>query len=160
MNTIDILKKQYELVCGSREAVLNYCETMKPEDLNKKIETFNNESIISLMAHNANTYMFWMKRFSEREKFTYFKDEDIADIKDLKSIYEEVNSVVNVFFNKYPDVSTPVEGDLYWLKKIAGFPMYELLTHVMTHEFHHKGQVMTMSRLLGYTPPLTDLLRI
>lgn len=160
MTSIDILKKQYELVCGSREAVFNYCETIKPEDLNKKIETFNNESIISMLVHTANTYMFWMKRFSEREKFVYFKDENIARMENVRTIYNEVNSVVNVFFNKYPDVNSPVEGDLYWLKKIKSFPMYELLTHSMTHEFHHKGQIMTMSRLLGYTPPLTDLLRI
>jgi uncharacterized damage-inducible protein DinB len=35
----------------------------------------------------------------------------------------------------------------------------ELITHVITHEFHHKGQVMTMARLSGFTPPDADILR-
>jgi uncharacterized damage-inducible protein DinB len=35
----------------------------------------------------------------------------------------------------------------------------ELLTHVTTHEYHHKGQVLTISRQLGYTPVDTDLIR-
>ncbi|WP_372850566.1 DinB family protein [Pedobacter sp.] len=29
----------------------------------------------------------------------------------------------------------------------------------MTYEFHHKGQVMTMARLLGNTSPDTDVMR-
>ncbi len=34
-----------------------------------------------------------------------------------------------------------------------------LFTHTVTHEFHHKGQVVAMGRLLGYPPPETDLFR-
>jgi len=33
----------------------------------------------------------------------------------------------------------------------------QLFTHVLTHEFHHKGQIMTMCRILGYTPVETDV---
>ncbi|MFI5159066.1 MAG: DinB family protein [Sphingobacteriales bacterium] len=36
---------------------------------------------------------------------------------------------------------------------------FELFTHVTTHEFHHKGQVVSMSRQLGYTPVDTDVIR-
>lgn len=32
-----------------------------------------------------------------------------------------------------------------------------LLMHPITHEFHHKGQMMTPARIWGYTmPPETD----
>nr|WP_242021046.1 DinB family protein [Cytobacillus oceanisediminis] len=30
--------------------------------------------------------------------------------------------------------------------------------HTVTHEYHHKGQIMAMSRQLGYEPPNTDVL--
>ena len=33
-----------------------------------------------------------------------------------------------------------------------------LLTHTETHEFHHKGQIASMARHLGYVPPNTDLI--
>ena len=32
-----------------------------------------------------------------------------------------------------------------------------VLHHVLTHAFHHKGQVVAMCRLLGYPAPDTDL---
>ncbi|MFM9837313.1 MAG: DinB family protein [Cyclobacteriaceae bacterium] len=35
----------------------------------------------------------------------------------------------------------------------------ELFTHVITHEFHHKGQVMMIARSLGYVPPDSDAIR-
>ncbi len=35
-----------------------------------------------------------------------------------------------------------------------------LLTHTETHEFHHKGQIVSMARHLGYTPPNTILILI
>ncbi len=36
---------------------------------------------------------------------------------------------------------------------------FELFTHVITHEFHHKGQVLSLSRHLGYIPVDTDIIR-
>ena len=32
-----------------------------------------------------------------------------------------------------------------------------MLSHIITHGFHHKGQVVAMCRLMGYPPPETDL---
>jgi uncharacterized damage-inducible protein DinB len=32
-----------------------------------------------------------------------------------------------------------------------------ILLHVITHAFHHKGQVVAMLRILGYPTPDTDL---
>jgi uncharacterized damage-inducible protein DinB len=34
-----------------------------------------------------------------------------------------------------------------------------ILHHVCTHAFHHKGQIVTMFRILGYPAPDTDLQR-
>lgn len=35
----------------------------------------------------------------------------------------------------------------------------KLFTHVITHEFHHKGQIISLKRHLGYIPAVTDILR-
>ena len=34
-----------------------------------------------------------------------------------------------------------------------------ILLHVITHGFHHKGQIVAMLRLLGYPAPDTDMQR-
>ncbi|TDH29325.1 hypothetical protein EXU57_00555 [Segetibacter sp. 3557_3] len=35
----------------------------------------------------------------------------------------------------------------------------QVYTHVITPEFHHKGQVLTLSRQQGYIPADTDIIR-
>lgn len=46
-----------------------------------------------------------------------------------------------------------------WPEKYIETNAYGIFTHVITHEFHHKGHAMTMARLLGYTPVDTDVMR-
>jgi uncharacterized damage-inducible protein DinB len=41
----------------------------------------------------------------------------------------------------------------------AGLPA-EMLLHLMTHAYHHKGQVAAMCRLLGHPAPATDMVWI
>jgi uncharacterized damage-inducible protein DinB len=59
--------------------------------------------------------------------------------------------------------------DGQWEKSISGKPPQKpqymettplaLFTHAISHEFHHKGQIMTMGRILGNIPPDTDIIR-
>ena len=156
---MDTLKEQYKLIISSREAVLNYCENITKEHLIKELDSFNNNSITYLLLHIANTYLFWLKNFTFIEEFEYFTGENIKDIYDLRNAFNEVNLLVDKFLNFFSDRNTPVEGEIFWLKRNQTETPLSLFTHVTTHEFHHKGQIMTMSRLLGYTPSDADIIR-
>ena len=156
---MEVLKQQYRIIKGSREVVLNYCQSIKFEDLTKSIESFNKNSVCYLLLHIANTYLFWLKRFTKHEEMEYFKVENIKDVSGIRKAFDEVNSLVDKFLNKFSDHNTPIEGEIFWLKKNMTYTVLQLFTHVITHEFHHKGQIMTMSRMLGYTPPDADVIR-
>jgi len=156
---MEVLKQQYRIIKGSREVVLNYCQSIKFEDLTKSIESFNKNSVCYLLLHIANTYKFWLKRFTSGQEFEYFTEEKTKSVNDIRKAFNEVNTLVDEFLNKYSDRNTPIEGEIFWLKKNMTYTVLQLFTHVITHEFHHKGQIMTMSRLLGYTPPDADVIR-
>ena len=36
---------------------------------------------------------------------------------------------------------------------------FRLFTHVVTHEFHDKGQILSLTRHLGFVPVDTDVMR-
>lgn len=154
-----ILKVQYKLIQEARAELLNYCSTIKPEDLSKEITGFNNSTITSMLLHIANTYLFWLKRFAGKQGFEYFDEKNIKDITGVRKAFEEADKVVNAFLGSYPYHSTKIKGEIFWLKTDMTFSVLELFTHVMTHEFHHKGQIMSMSRMLGYTPIDADIIR-
>jgi uncharacterized damage-inducible protein DinB len=157
---MNLLEKQYELVQSSREVVLKYCESMKQDDPLKEIETFNKNSIIQMLMHVANTYVFWFGNFEQGREFPYFKDEEVKNISELRNVFGGVDKLVHEFLERFRDnYSVHIEGYIFWLKKNRTETPLSLFTHVTTHEFHHKGQIMTMSRLLGYTPPDADVIR-
>jgi uncharacterized damage-inducible protein DinB len=156
---METIKQQYELIKSAREVVLDYYDSIKYDDLIKPIESFNNGSMQYLILHIANTYIFWLKGFCLKEKFEYFTEENVHSAADIRNAFIEVNLVVDKFLNSFGDLNTPIEGEIFWLKKNMTFTVLELAAHVFTHEFHHKGQVMSMSRMLGYTPPDADIIR-
>jgi len=87
-------------------------------------------------------------------------NDDIQSLDEIESLFEQVDEFVKNFLEKYSsDYERP------FTKTIAhkGIPVtvmpLQLFTHVITHEFHRKGQILTMSRLLGYTPVDTDVIR-
>lgn len=156
---METLKEQYRLIKSAREAALNYYDTIEYENLIKPIESFNKGSMQYLILHIANTYLFWIKGFAFKQEFEYFTEKNVHGSQDIRKAFEEVNQLVDEFLKNYTDLNNPIEGEIFWLKKNMKYSVLELFTHVVTHEFHHKGQVMTISRILGYTPPDADIIR-
>ncbi|MES2061172.1 MAG: DinB family protein [Bacteroidota bacterium] len=157
MNTT--LLHQYQLVLSSRGALLNYCETISTEHLALPVPSFNNDSMGSQMRHVANTYLGWLLNFLQQDQRPYFNQANHKDLPAIRAMFEQVNLVVNDFLQRYKDditipLTLPREGDT----ALTLTPL-ELFMHVTTHEFHHKGQIVNMSRQLGYIPVDTDVIR-
>jgi uncharacterized damage-inducible protein DinB len=155
-----LLAAQYEGIKGARHALFVYCRTMNNVDLLTKSGIFNNNSILMLLTHVANSYLHWVKYFDLQIPPQYFNEEAAGNMKDIEHMFEQVDIAVTGFLSRHkadydePFVKThPRRNQL-----ITTTPLL-LFTHVITHEFHHKGQILTMSRLLGYTPVDTDVIR-
>jgi len=155
----NLLKLQYLLVKEAREVVFDYLENQVREDISTNISAFNNKSIAYLMVHIANTYIAWAGNFAMKTNLPYYTEKDDTDVADLREIFLDVDAIMNTFSDEFvKEPMTPVKG-YKWPDKYIETDAFSIFTHILTHEFHHKGQIMTMSRLLGYTPPDTDILR-
>ncbi|HWD89313.1 MAG TPA: DinB family protein [Mucilaginibacter sp.] len=158
---LQLISAQYEEIKGARGALLNYCETMKPEELYQPISAFNNSSIADLLVHNVNTYISWINNFGLDRSDSFYKTEDIKSLDEVRALFEKVNIFMAEFLEKY---QSNFEEPFTAMIKHRGFSMtlspLQLYTHVITHEFHHKGQMLTMSRILGYIPVDTDAIRL
>jgi uncharacterized damage-inducible protein DinB len=155
-----LLSAQYNEIKGARSALFAYCESMKQTDLFKPVEVFNNSSIADLLVHNANTYISWINNFGLDGNSPFYKTESFKNLGEIKSLFEKVDQMVADLLEKFQgDYEQPLTG----LVKHRGFKLtktpLQLYTQAVTHEFHHKGQIVTMSRLLGYTPVDTDVIR-
>lgn len=155
-----ILFHQYDLIRQRRETLLEYCESLSPEHFTADLENFGGRSISYLLVHTANTYNFWLGDFTNLVKKVPVKAENYNSVESVRRLYDDVNKTAEKFLTVFnPSPEQPItnkmpNGDM----EITITPL-QLFTHVITHEYHHKGQILSMSRHLGYTPIDTDVIR-
>lgn len=155
----EILLDQYALVTGARGALFTYCATTG-EDFLKPVATFNNNAIRDLLVHIANTYISWLDNFGLDGSRTFYANDEVQTLDQIKTIMDEVDLIVNDFLEKHKACyQSTITKHIARKGVTLTLSPLQLFTHVITHEFHHKGQILTMSRLLGYTPVDTDVIR-
>lgn len=150
---------QYELVRGSREVLLDYCRGISPEDLLAANPSFGRGgSIRNLLVHIANTYEFWIGRMALKKEFEFTPYDAITSMGDAARLFASTDSLVFEFL-KWLEKDEPAEVRYTIGGTEGSAPPFKIFSHVITHEFHHKGQILSMGRHLGYLPVDTDIMR-
>ena len=150
-----ILRQQYALTQRSREALLSFIESEVAEQLNTP--SYNDKSIRHLLEHNAGCYLFWLAYFALQLPTGSIKEEGFTTMPEIRRLYAKVDEIMMAFLDKFGDTpDTPITHvPDAWGARTAT-PL-QLFTHVVTHEFHHKGQILLLCRQLGHIPPDTDI---
>lgn len=149
---------QYDYVRQSRSVLLEYCATIAPPDFLQENSSFGRGSIRNLLVHIANTYEYWIGKVGLQQEMAFSEYESIRRIEDVESLFDQIDKLMEAFLTAtdglhLPTIDYEINGKQDQTN--AG----KLFTHVITHEFHHKGQVLSLSRHLGYTPIDTDVMR-
>lgn len=155
-----ILAHQYDLIKQRRETLFRYCETISPEHFTFKHESFGHGSMQYLLVHIANTYTFWLGHFTTIAPLPFAKPEALNTLQEIRSVYTSVDGIVEKFLVQFdPALEVPITNKISSRDMEVAITPLQLFTHVITHEYHHKGQILSMSRQMGYTPIDTDIIR-
>ncbi|MGS2739822.1 DinB family protein [Sinomicrobium sp. M5D2P17] len=154
----NIIETQYELVKESREILLKYCTGISKKDFTKENSSFGKGSIRNLLVHTGNTYELWIGKHALQKVKVPTPYTSVATVDELQLFYKDIDMLMEEFLNRHipdfnRDISICING------KTRSISALQLFTHVITHEFHHKGQVLSLSRHLGYVPVDTDIIR-
>ncbi|MCY0903136.1 MAG: DinB family protein [Firmicutes bacterium] len=154
----ELLVGQYDLVRKTRQSLFAFLESVPVAALHTEVPGFGFGTIARTHLHVAGCYMHWLVGFAGiRSKPEYPTEEETrsTDVAMLRRWFSLSDEVVEEFLNAFGTRSTELihnesEGPI-------GLSPLWLMTHTMTHEFHHKGQIVSLARNLGYAPPDTDL---
>ena len=155
---IDLLAQQYNLVLYSRNTILDYIKTISEEDFLQEHSTFGRGSIRNLLVHICDTYSAWIGERALNKIIDFKPFEDYKNLDVCILYFDVVNAYLSEFFKAYADNYNAVIK-INRNGQIINVSPINLFTHVITHEFHHKGQIMSLSRHLGYTPVDADIIR-
>ena len=153
----ELAKQKYEWVRASRKVLFDYCRTIKPEDFTSQDTPFGRGgSMRNLLVHNANTYQFWIANTALDLNVAYTEYEEITGIDAAVHLFDQVDTFMATLIARL-DIEQEIPFTINGQQSAAS--LTKLFTHVITHEFHHKGQILSISRYLGYVPVDTDVMR-
>ena len=161
---MDVLKQQYDWIRSARKTLFTFLEEIPLQKLHQTVPEFGNGTIIRTHIHAADSYRFWLGSFAYKQKPSDFRettkyDTEHADVKNVRDRFAEVDEIVQRFLDEFNDRwFEDIKHEVAWQDEQWIATPLRLLTHVETHEFHHKGQIVSMARHLGYKPPADDRL--
>lgn len=151
-------KEQYEFVKESRAVLFEYCKIISPEDFVNQNNSFGRGgSIRNLIVHIANTYEYWIANVAMKKNRIYAEYENFKTIQEVIILFGEIDNFMFKFISEMDSFKNEISYEIQNIKNSAN--PFRLFSHVITHEYHHKGQVLSLSRHLGYIPVDTDIMR-
>ncbi|MBO9675920.1 MAG: damage-inducible protein DinB [Sphingobacteriaceae bacterium] len=153
-----MLKQQYEYALSSRNTLLTYLGTISEQDFVTDNSSFGRGSIRNLLVHICQTYCAWIGERALGIKQDFLPFENYQTLSDCQSYFARVDEYIGLFTEKFKGNELLQIELLRNGESLIVNPL-KLFTHVITHEFHHKGQIMSLSRHLGYNPVDADIIR-
>lgn len=126
----------------------------KPAELFTKEVASSYPSLYKTLAHIADVQTYWLEIIEEKEPIFPQGERSLQEIFDRwlnssKAIVAHVESLSSEELEKKIKVVSP------WFQSFL--PRYEYIQHTFGHGLYHRGQLVTMGRVVGITDaPMTD----
>ena len=142
------------------DLLLRHAATVPDELHRKEIAGFGHPTVWKQLVHILTCEEGWVHDL-QNQPFPGWSEEDCSTMTALRAAKERIQEATR----NYVSGLTQEELNTTLVKRRADWggelrsPAFILL-HVITHAFHHKGQVVAMLRILGYPAPDTDLQQV
>ena len=140
------------------DVLLEHAHSMPAAALTTPVEGFGRNTLREQFVHVLFTEATWIRALQSLE---YHRWEDATQRLDqIASMKQEVAAATVAYLNSISEAGLNSELDrvpAYWVgpRRTPAF----ICHHVLTHAFHHKGQIAAMFRMLGYPLPDSDMQR-
>jgi len=156
---MELIELYGQIERNARPRMLENLEQLSAEEFVRELPGIGWGSIRNSLAHIPSSEHFWIARLLQGDndaKFGHY--EDFAAVADVRAKWEEVAAETKRFLRGLtPEQLTEVKT-YNFLDGTMDLRIDFVIHHVLTHEFHHKGQLMMALRTLGCEPQETDLL--
>jgi uncharacterized damage-inducible protein DinB len=154
--TVRATRESLAYTVWADRAMLGALDQVSLEDLIRDTGS-SYPSLLATMGHILGAERVWLSRFVGNPGYLPALSE-YASLEAVHAGFEEFWPELEAYMASL-DVAG-LEFELTWTNTkgvTRTQPVYRLLMHFVNHSSYHRGQLVTMLRQLGYTPPGTDM---
>ena len=157
MFTIDGVRKLHGWTHASLNLLLNHLSTMPEADYVKRVSGFGFPTLREQTIHIFNCEGFWVHTL-QGLRYANRTVEECPVVADVRLLQKEVSQSTHAYLSTLTNQQLNADTKLHFSDgDVAVRTPALVLHHVLTHAFHHKGQIVAMCRALGHPAPDTDL---
>jgi uncharacterized damage-inducible protein DinB len=157
MFTKDGIAELHGVMHERLDLLLRHIGTMPDNLQHQPIPGFGHPSVFKQMVHILTCEEGWVSDL-QYKAFAGWSEEDCPTLTSLVAAKRRISEATRTYLHGLSEEqlnTTLAKRPVDWGGELRS-PAFILL-HVITHAFHHKGQVVAMLRILGYPAPDTDL---
>jgi uncharacterized damage-inducible protein DinB len=155
--TLDGVNKFHSWTHASLNLLLGHLSTLPTSVYVSELPGFGFNTLRKQVIHIFNCEGFWISTLQGLQ----YVDRDSAEfpvLADARLFQHEVSQRTLAYLSSLTSQQLNTDTELHFSDgdKAIRTPAL-ILHHVLTHAFHHKGQIASMCRILGYPASDTDL---
>jgi uncharacterized damage-inducible protein DinB len=155
--TIDGVRKFQGWTHACLNAALDHLSTMPTNDYVKEVSGFGFPTLRDQTIHIFNCEGFWVHTL-QGLPYANRTVEDCPVFADVRRLQKEVSKSTHAYLSTLTNQQLNADAELHFPDgDVAARTPAFVLHHVLTHAFHHKGQIVAMCRALGHPAADTDL---
>jgi uncharacterized damage-inducible protein DinB len=158
--TVDGIRKFHSWTHSCLTLVLEHLSTIPVSDYAREVPGFGFPTLREQVIHIFNCEGFWVHAL---QGLTYRNRNpaDCPSVADARLLRLEIGEQTLAYLSGLTDQQISSNAELrYPDGDVAVRTPAFVIHHVLTHAFHHKGQIVAMCRVLGHPAPDTDLSQI
>jgi uncharacterized damage-inducible protein DinB len=137
----------------ARDRLLDAVEPLTPEQFTRDIES-SFRSVRDTLAHTYAAEWAWHSRWLGTSPTALLPADMFPDLATLRRTWSEHEAKMRAFFSSRDEAGINQKIEYRLLSGHTGASvLWQMAQHVVNHATYHRGQVVTMLRQLGATPP-------
>jgi uncharacterized damage-inducible protein DinB len=159
MFTLAGIRKFHSWTHASIALVLDHLSTLPAAAYSQELPGFGFSNLREQIVHVFNCELFWIHTL-QSSSFTDWKPADLPAVSDARELQRQVMEQTLAYLSHLTEEQLNTTTKLHFSDGDTATRTPALvLHHLLTHAFHHKGQIVAMCRLLGHPASDTDLIR-
>ena len=155
---VDEIRTLYSFNQWATNRLIDAARSLSAEDLMKDLGA-SYRSVHGTFVHTLWAEWIWLRRWRGESPKRVFPEHEFQNLHAVQSRWRDIDADRQDFLGALTEdrLRAPLSYENLRGQRCE-YSLVHMMQHVVNHSSYHRGQVVTLLRILGYTPPSTDFL--